>query len=43
MNFIIFIQNKKDHSESIVRRIGLHDELSIGDPVHNNGYRDEYL
>jgi len=33
VNFIIFINNREDCSESIVRGIGFHNELSIGNPM----------
>ena len=33
VNFIIFINNREDCSESIVRSISFHDELSIGNPM----------
>ena len=33
VNFIIFINNGEDCSESIVRGIGFHNELSIGNPM----------
>jgi len=33
VNFIIFINNREDCSESIVRSIGFHNELSIGNPM----------
>jgi len=33
MNFIIFINNGEDCSESIVRGIGFHNKLSIGNPM----------
>jgi len=33
VNFIIFINNGEDCSESIVRSIGFHSELSIGNPM----------
>jgi len=33
MNFIIFINNGEDCSESIVRDISFHNELSIGNPM----------
>jgi len=33
MNFIIFINNGEDCSESIVRGISFHNELSIGNPM----------
>ena len=34
MNFIFFIYNKKNCSESTVGDIGFYNELSIGDPVY---------
>ena len=33
VNFIIFINNGEDCSKSIVRGIGFHDKLSIGNPM----------
>ena len=33
VNFIIFINNREDCSKSIVRDIGFHNELSIGNPM----------
>ena len=36
VNFIIFINNGEDCSESIVRGIGFHNELSIGNPMSEN-------
>ena len=33
MNFIIFVNNGEDYSESIVRGISFHNELSIGNPM----------
>jgi len=33
MNFIIFVNNKEDCSESIIRDISFHDELSIRNPM----------
>jgi len=43
MNFIVFIHNKKNYSKSIVGGISFHNELSIGDLVHKNRYRDKYF
>jgi len=43
MNFIFFIHNRKDYSESIVQSISFHNKLSIGNPVHENKNRDEYF
>ena len=39
MNFIIFINNREDCSKSIVRDIGFHNELSIGNPMSENRSR----
>ena len=36
MNFIIFINNGKDCSKSIVWSISLHNKLNIGDPISEN-------
>ena len=36
MNFIIFVNNREDFSESIVRDISFHDELSIGNLISKN-------
>jgi len=33
MNFIIFVNNGEDCSESIVQSISFHDELCIGNPM----------
>jgi len=41
VNFIIFIHNWKNCSESIVGGTSLHNELSIGDPVYKNRIKDE--
>ena len=41
MNFIIFINNEEDCSESIVRGISFHNELSIGNPMSEDRYRSE--
>ena len=43
MNFIFFIDNKKDYSKSIVQSIGLHDKLSIGNLMSENKSRSECL
>ena len=37
MNFIFFINNKKDCSKSIVQSISFHDELSIGNSMSKDG------
>ena len=39
VNFIIFINNREDCSESIVRGIGFHNELSIGNPMSEDRSR----
>jgi len=36
--FIIFINNGEDYSKSIVRDIGFHNELSIGNPMSEDKY-----
>ena len=36
MNFIFFINNGKNYSESIVQSISFYDELSIGNPISEN-------
>jgi len=41
MNFIIFINNGEDCSESIVQSIGFHDELSIRNPISEDRSRSE--
>ena len=41
MNFIIFVNNGKDYSESIVQDISFHDELSIGNPMSKDKSRGE--
>ena len=38
---IVFIYNKKNNSNSIVRDIHLHNKLSIEDPVHKNEYESK--
>ena len=43
MNFIIFINNRKDCSKSIVQSISFHNELSIRNPMSENRSRDECL
>ena len=43
MNFIFFIYNRKNYSESIVQGISFHNELSIRDLVYKNKSRDEYF
>ena len=41
MNFIFFVNNRKDCSESIVRSISFHDELSIRNPISEDESKDE--
>ena len=43
MNFIFFINNRKNCSESIVQSISFHDELSIENPMSEDRSRGEYL
>jgi len=43
MNFIFFINNKKDYSESIVQSISFYNELSIENPMSKDRSRGEYL
>ena len=41
MNFIIFINNGEDCSESIVQGISFHNELSIGNPMSKDRSRSK--
>jgi len=41
VNFIIFVNNGEDCSESIVRGISFHNELSIGNPMSKDRSRDK--
>jgi len=43
MNFIIFVNNGEDCSESIVRGISFHNELSIRNPMSENRSESECL
>ena len=43
MNFIFFVNNKKDYSKSIVQSISFHNELKVGDPMSKNRSRGECL
>jgi len=43
MNFIFFINNGKDYSESIVQSIGFYNKLSIRNSMSENRSRDKYL
>jgi len=41
MNFIIFVNNGKDCSESIVQDISFHDKLSIRNPMSEDRSGDK--
>ena len=41
MNFIIFVNNRKDYSKSIVQGISFHNELSIRNLMSKNRSRDK--
>jgi len=41
MNFIFFVNNGKDCSESIVQSISFHNELSIGNLINEDRSRGE--
>jgi len=41
VNFVIFINNRKDCNKSIVQSISFHNELSIRNPMSENRNRDE--
>jgi len=43
VNFIIFINNGEDCSKSIVRGISFHDELSIRNPMSEDGSGGKYF
>ena len=43
VNFIIFINNGEDCSESIVQGISFHNELSIRNPMSEDRSRDKYF
>ena len=43
MNFVFFIHNRKDFSESIVQSISFYNELNIENPVCENRSGDECL
>jgi len=43
MNFVFFIYNRKDCSESIVQSISFHNKLSLGNPVQKDGSKGECL
>ena len=43
IDFIFFIHNGKNYNKGIVQSISFHDELSIGNPVSENGSRGECL
>ena len=43
MNFIIFVNNREDCSESIVQGISFHNELSIRNLISENRCRGKYF
>jgi len=43
MNFIIFVNNGEDCSESIVRGISFHNELNIRNPISKDRSRGKYF
>jgi len=43
MNFVFFIHNRKNCSKSIVQSISFHNELSIENPVSEDGSGGKYL
>ena len=43
MNFIIFVNNEEDCSESIVQGISFHDELNIGNPMSKDRSKGKYF
>ena len=43
INFIFFINNRKNCNESIVQSIGFYNKLSIGNPMSKNGSKDKCL
>ena len=43
INFIFFVNNRKNYSGSIVQSISFHDKLSIRNPISENGSEDECL
>ena len=43
MDFIFFINNEKDYSESIVQSISFHNELNIENPISKNRSGGECL
>jgi len=43
INFIIFVNNGEDCSESIVQGISFHDELSIRNPMSEDRCRSKYF
>ena len=43
INFIFFINNRKNCNESIVQSIGFYNKLSIGNPMSKNGSEDKCL
>jgi len=43
MNFILFVNNRKDCSKSMVQSISFHNKLSIRNPISENGNRGKCL
>jgi len=43
MDFIFFINNEKNCSESIVQSISFHNELSIRNSISEDRSKDKYL
>ena len=43
IDFILFVNNRKDCSKSIVQSISFHNELSIRNPISEDGGRGEYF
>ena len=43
MNFILFVNNGKNCSKSIVQSISFHNKLSIGNPMSKDGSRHSCL
>ena len=41
VNFILFIHNRKDYSESIVRDIGFYNKMNIRDLIYKNRSGDK--
>ena len=41
INFILFINNRKNHSKNIIKGISFHNKMSIRNLVHKNRSRDK--